>query len=49
MLIVMTAVLAIWLLLGVLAIAACIRSGQLTEPRDQYLAEQYDDRPAPNF
>ena len=49
MLIIIATALAIWLLLGVLAIAACIRSGQLTNPQDNYLTEDYEDRAAANF
>ena len=49
MLLVLATTIAIWLLLGVLAIAACIRSGQLAEPHDQYRVEHYDDRAAANF
>jgi len=48
-LILMAAVAGIWLLLGVLAIAACIRSGQLVDPQDQYLLEEYEQRAASNF
>ncbi len=48
-LILMAVVAGIWLLLGVLAIAACIRSGQLVDPQDQYLLEEYEQRAASNF
>ena len=49
MFVILATTLAIWLLLGVLAIAACIRSGQLAEPHDQYRVEHFDDRAAVNF
>ena len=42
-------VLGVWLLLGMLAIAACIRSGQLVEPQDRYLVEEDRHRAASNF
>jgi hypothetical protein len=46
MLILIAVAAAIWLLLGVLAIAACIRSSQLTDPQAQHLARQPQERAA---
>ncbi len=49
MLVLVAVVLGVWLLLGVLAIAACIRSGQLADPQDRYLVEEDRHRVASNF
>ena len=49
MLVLVAVVLGIWLLLGILAIAACLRSGQLAEPQNSYLVEEDRHRAASNF